>query len=178
MVMTYKQGLLAFSFLAAISGGCTYNEDDLHARHPDNDAPPDRPYGSPDLPGTPGEIGAASPADAAASDAGVALDAAGDVAMDSHPTPSGVDAEIDSSTDASDTQPDRSTTLQPDGTEDQSIGASLPDASDLPTTRFDAHLDALPIEVHVTEAGGANVTEAGGADVTEAGGADGAGTGG
>ena len=165
MVMTYKQGLLAFFFLAAVSGGCTYNEDDLHARHPDNDAPIDRPYGSPDLPGTPGEIGADTPADA-----GVALDAASDVAMDSHPASSGADAEIDSGTDASDTQPDRSSTLQPDVTEDQqpdvtedqSIGASLPDASDLPITRFDAHLDALPIEVHVTEAGEADGAGAGG----------------
>jgi hypothetical protein len=133
MVMTYKQGLLAFSFIAAVSSGCTYNEDDLRAGRHDDSGTVDLSPGAGDLPVIP-ETDAGSGLDAGGIEAAApdGLGTTGDAQLDSSGVDAGVGGEIDGGTDASVTRRDGPTTLRPDASDDQSITVSPLDASDLP----------------------------------------------
>jgi hypothetical protein len=74
---TTKLGLLALSFAVAVSAGCTYNEDDLHAGHHDAAVTPgeDAPPATGDLPGAPVEPdGGLVSTDAETADLGAKLD--------------------------------------------------------------------------------------------------------
>jgi hypothetical protein len=139
---TYKQGLLAFSFAVAVSTGCTYDENDLHAGHRDAALTPageDALPATGDLSGTPGEQdGGVSATDAEVADAGFGLDTqpTPDAPAVSPDVPSpgievgadtkevGADAKIDS---AADGRQDAVTT-SPDGAADRGSDVSSPDA--------------------------------------------------
>jgi hypothetical protein len=149
MVTTYKQGLLAFSFLAAVCGGCTYSEDELHARHPDNDAPIDRPSGSADLPVAPGAFDAGISIDAEGVDSLGALDSSPAVDVPAYVDSSSAGGELDSGRDSTHLD----LVLHPGDSADQAMEMDLPDASDLPPAALDASIDVSHFEVHVTEAG-------------------------
>jgi hypothetical protein len=151
MVMTYKQGLsvLAVSFLAAVLGGCTYNEDDLRGVHQDNlqDA------SAVDLATTQIEADANSPIDAEGVDAGLVVDVAG-----GEVTPRVDASEIDASADAfSSTGIDASSSIEinDSGSVDhQSVDVSPADVSDLSIDSHDSNIDLFAVDVQVSEAGG------------------------
>ena len=143
MVMTYRLSILVVSSLAAVLGGCTYNEDDLRGVHQD----------------TLQDTGAAdqatvnSPIDTEGADAGLVADVSG-----SEFAPRVDTSEIDASVDASSSagiDVSTSSGINDSGDVDrQSVDVSPADASALSIDSLDSKIDVSAIDVQVSEAGG------------------------
>jgi hypothetical protein len=143
MVMTYRLSILVVSSLAAVLGGCTYNEDDLRGVHQD----------------TLQDTGAAdqatvnSPIDTEGADAGLVADVSG-----SEFAPRVDTSEIDASVDASSSagiDVSTSSGINDSGDVDrQSVDVSPADASALSIDSLDSQIDVSAIDVQVSEAGG------------------------
>jgi hypothetical protein len=159
MVMTYRLSVLVVSSLAAVLGGCTYNEDDLRGVHQDTL----QDSSIADL------VTVNSPIDTEGVDAGLVVDVAGSEfapRVDTSEIDARVDASssrrIDASSDTgidapSDTEIDISSSsgINDSGSVDhQSVDVFSADAGDRSIDSLDSNIDVSAMDVQVSEAGG------------------------
>jgi hypothetical protein len=151
MVMTYRLSILIVSSLAAVLGGCTYNEDDLRGVHQETL----RDSGAAD------QATANSPIDTEGVDVGLVADVAGSEfapRVDTSESDASVDASssagIDVSSDTGIDVPTSSGINDSGDVDRQSVDVSPADASALSIDSLDSKIDVSALDVQVSEVGG------------------------